>query len=576
MEMNSPRSLRFLPSLCALLLAGTAAAAHPALSQEVDSPGERVDRIMAEFQGPDTPGAVLAVVKNGEIIFQRAYGMANLTHGIPFVLETRTNIGSTSKQFTAFAIALLAREGRLSLDDDVRKYLPELPDFGEAVTLRHLLSHTSGYREFLNALAMGGWNLERADYIHRREIVEVVRRQPALQNAPGAEWNYNNTGYALLALVVEKVTGEDFGDWMGNNVFKPLGMTETVVRSDPTEIVPRSAQGYSPAEGGGFREAADIGAAVGAGGIYTTVGDLARWMRNLGSGEIGGRGVLEQMTTPFVLTTGDTTNYGFGLIMDRDRGLRRIQHGGADAAHRSHFAYYPDLDEGLIVLTNNGGASGAVNGRIAEEFFGEHMDVREAGAEGDVPTSLDASPFDPASYDPASFDVFVGRYELEIQPGFILTFRRDGDRLLTEATGQSPVEITPTSDSTFTLRSVDASLTFHRGEAGVVTGLTLHQNGNHAARRMPDQGPALDLSPLVGRYYSPEFETFYEAVVEGDSLVLRHRRLDPVILTHTSGDRFSGTFPLVEVVFTRDGSDGITGFRASNSRARDVLFERLR
>jgi CubicO group peptidase (beta-lactamase class C family) len=576
--MTSPRSFQHVPSLSALLLAAMAVAAHPARAQEADSPGERVDRIMADLQGSDTPGAVVAVVKQGEIVFQRAYGMANLTHGVPFTLETRTNIGSTSKQFTGFAVALLASEGRLSLDDDVRKHLPELPDLGETVTLRHLLTHTSGYREFLNALAMGGWRLEDADYIHRREIVGVVQRQPAFQNSPGAEWNYNNTGYALLAMVVEKVTGETFGAWMASHVFGPLGMTETMVRAHPGQIVPRSAQGYAQERESGFREVSDIGAAMGAGGIYTTVGDLARWMSNLGTGDLGGREMLEQMTTPYVLTSGDTTTYGFGLMMDRDRGLRRVQHGGADAAHRSHFAYYPDLDAGLMVLSNNAAFPGTINAEIAEVFFGEHMELGEAPVEADAeePSIMDPAPFDLATFDPASFDVFVGRYELEIQPGFILTFRREGDRLLTQATGQPSFEITPTSDSTFALSVVGASVTFHRDEDGAVTGLTLHQNGHHAARRLPEEGSAPDLSPFAGRYYSAEFETYYTGVVEEDALVLRHRRRDPVNLTHASGDTFNGSFPLVEVVFERDESGGITGFRASNVRARDVFFERMR
>jgi CubicO group peptidase (beta-lactamase class C family) len=575
--MTRPAFCRRLFPLTSLLVLALAALPKPFGAQETDPQSQRVDSIMATFQGSSAPGAAVAVVRKGEIVFQRAYGMANLTHGIPFTPDTRTNIGSTSKQFTAFAIALLAREGRLSLDDDVRSHIPELPDFGETVTLHHLLSHTSGYREFLNALAMGGWRMEDADHIHRREIVEVVRRQPALQNVPGAEWNYNNTGYALLAMVVERVTGESFTDWMADQVFGPLGMKDTAVRAHPGQIVLHSAQGYLPAGEGTFREASDIGAAMGAGGIYTTLGDLARWMRNLGTGEVGGREIMEQMTIPYILTTGDTTSYGFGLMVDRERGLRRVHHGGADAAHRSHFAYYPDLDAGLIVLTNHGGASGAVNARITEVFFGGEMEPREGGAEAEELSPPDAAPFDPSAYDPSAFDAFAGRYELEIQPGFVLSFRREGDRLLTQPTGQPASELTPTSDSTFALSVVQASITFHRDAEGVVTGLTLHQNGHHAARRLPDaREESPDLSGLAARYYSPEFETFYTAVVEDGALVLRHRRRDPVALTHASGDRFNGAFPFLEVVFERDESGEVRGFRASNGRARDVFFERAR
>jgi CubicO group peptidase (beta-lactamase class C family) len=566
-----PRSGPGLATLFLLLTFGASAG----LAQEPATVQDRVDALMTDYSGSETPGAVVAVVRDGRIEFQRGYGMANLSHGIPFTVDTRTNIGSTSKQFTAFAIALLADRGELSLDDQVRTHVPELPDLGESVTLRHLISHTSGYREFLNALAIGGWRLEEADHIDREEILAVVQRQPALQNSPGAEHNYNNTGYALLALVVERVTGEPFPDWMAANVFKPLGMTSTLVRAHNRQVVPHSAQGYARDGDDGFREVPDIGAAMGAGGIYTTVGDLALWMRNLRTGELGGQAVVERMTTPYVLTTGDTTNYAMGLFITRSRGLRVIQHGGADAAHRSTFVYYPDLDAGLIVQSNHAGFGGGIPGQIAEIFFGEHMEPRSEAQEDAVATDAPVE-FDPTSYDPAAFDIYVGRYELEVQPGFVLTFRRDGDRLLTQATGQPEFEITPTSDSTFVLRVVPASVTFHRDETGRVTGLTLHQNGHHAARRLPDvEAARLDLTPYAGRYYSAEFETFYTVEAEEDHLVVRHRRRPPLTLRHSEDDRFAGAFPLVRVDFERDRSGRVIGFRASNIRARDILFQRV-
>jgi CubicO group peptidase (beta-lactamase class C family) len=565
-RLASPRFAALIPLL---LLAW----APPVWSQEPETERDRVDRIMADYSGTGTPGAVVAVVRNGQIAFERAYGMANLTHGIPFTVDTRTNIGSTSKQFTAFAIALLADQDRLSLDDDVRTHIPELPDLGEVVRLRHLVSHTSGYREFLNALAIGGWRFNPMDHIDRDEILTVVQRQPALQNSPGAEHNYNNTGYALLALVVERVTGEPFRDWMASNVFAPLGMDATVIRGDPQRIVANSAQGYGPVgeEGAdGFREIFDIPAAMGAGGIYTTVGDLALWMRNLRTAELGGPAVMERMTTRNVLTTGDTISYAMGLMVGTTRGLRMIQHGGADAAHRSTFIYYPELDAGIIVQSNHAAFDGTIPGRIAEVFFGEHMEPRE-----DPAAATDVA-FDPDLFDTTSFDAYAGRYELEIQPGFILTFWRDDeDRLMAQATGQPAFELTPTSDSTFALSVVRASVTFHRDEDGQVTSLTLHQNGNHIAHRLPDEDEeALDLAPYVGRYYNAEFETFYDVVLEEDHLVVRHRRLPPMTLDHASDDAFTGPFPLARVEFDRGDDGRVTGFRAGNGRARDIRFLR--
>ncbi len=530
------------------------------------APEARVDQIMAMFDA-DTPGAVVAVIRGGEIAFARGYGAADLAHGIPFTFQTVTNIGSTSKQFTGFALALLAARGELSLDDDVRKYIPELPDYGETITLRHLLTHTSGYREYVNTLALGGRQVLEGDWVAREEVIEVVRRQPRLQNAPGAEFNYNNTAYGLATVVVERVTGRTFPQWMAEEVFAPLGMTNTRVRAHPGELIPRRSTGYAVADGR-FREARDLGGSMGAGGIYTTAGDLARWMRNLHTAELGGPAVMRQMTTRTVLSTGDTTSYGLGLFIDTNRGLRRVHHGGSDVAHRSTFVYYPDLEAGFVVLSNHGGIpSGAIERQVAEAFFGEHM-AQEATPQ--PPTAAVASDL----VRPEAFEAYVGRYELEAMPGVVLTVSRDDEGpMLLQVTGQPAIELAPTSDSTFTLAGVSASVTFHRAESGEVEALTLHQNGNHRARRIAEVAP-VDLAAFAGRYFSEELETFYTLAVEDGELIVRHRRFEPVTLTHSKDDTFAGSFPIVEMSFERDERGQVTGFRAGNVRARDIWFEK--
>lgn len=537
-------------------------------------PAARVDQLMWRFAGEDVPGGVVAVVRDGEIVFSRAYGLANLTHGVPFTTATLTNIGSTSKQFTAFAIALLAERGELSLDDDVREHIPELPEFDHPVTLRNLLTHTSGYREFLNLLALSGRRIDQGDYIDRDELIRIVQRQPELQNEPGGEWNYNNTAFGLLTIVVERVTGMDFPDWMEENVFAPLGMEHTVVRAHPHQIIPNSAQGYVPVEEGGWREAGDLGGAMGAGGIYTTVGDLAKWIDNLESGRIGGRGVIGWMTTRFVLTDGDTTDYGLGLMIDEQRGLRRIHHGGADIAHRSMLAWYPELDAGLITLSNNATFSGTIPWEVAEAFFGDAMEPEDAAVAGAT-----AEPFDPESYDPEDFDDYAGRYELEEAPGFVLTFMREGDTLYTQATGQRRARIVPTSDSTFALVIVDASVTFHRDEDGEVTSLTLHQNGEHSARRLEEEPwapSAEELDAFTGRWFSEEILTFYTLEMEGGQLVLRHPRFPgEVKLEPAKEDEFRGSFPVAEVRFERNEAGEVIALYASNGRTRGVRFEKV-
>jgi len=220
-------------------------------------PADRVDQLMAAYDRDDSPGVAVSVWRDGETLFSKSYGMANLAYDIPFEIGTPTNIGSTSKQFTAFAVMLLVDQGKASLDDDIRVHIPELPDLGETVTVRHLLTHTTGYREFLNLLILTGRRLDHGDFIDRQELIDIVKRQPALQNSPGSEWNYNNTAFGLAAVLVERLSEQDFPDFMADHVFGPIGMTSTQVRRSPESVVPGRSVGYSPGREGRWLEIAE-------------------------------------------------------------------------------------------------------------------------------------------------------------------------------------------------------------------------------------------------------------------------------------------------------------------------------
>lgn len=536
----------------------------------------RADQLMVAFTGEGTPGGVVVVVEKGKVLFEKAYGMANLTHAVPFSVHTPSNLGSTSKQFTAFAILMLQKEGKLSVDDDVRKHLPELPDFGETVTIRNLLTHTSGYREFLNTLAMAGRRLDEGDYIDRAEVLDVVLRQPELQNSPGSEFNYNNTGFGMLTVIVERVTGDSYPDWMKTNVFEPLGMHHTTVRSHPSELIPGSSQGYVPGSGG-FRDSRDLGASMGAGGMYSTSGDMAKWMRNLQTGDLGGSELIAAMTTPFELTSGESTGYGFGMFVDEQNSLRRFHHGGADSAHRSMLIVYPEIESGVVALSNNANFnSSMIAGEIGEAFFGEHMKLEDTAKA--VEASADKkTDFDPASYDPKDFDELAGRYELEVMPGFVLEFRREGDRLITQATGQQAIEIVPSAELTFTIQEVDAKVVFHRDDEGKISSLTLHQNGEHTAKRLTEEKwapTADDLAKYCGRYFSEELETFYTIVVVEGELTLQHRRIEDATLQPSDEHVFMGP-SMARLEFTVDDKGEATTVTASTGRTRGVKFERV-
>ncbi len=546
------------------------------LERVAADPKKLADQLLSAYDGDDMPGAVVSVFKDGETLFEKAYGMANLTYGIPFEVDTPTNIGSTSKQFTAFAVMLLVERGEVSLDDDLRDHIPELPDLGETVTVRHILTHTSGYREFLNLLTMTGRRLDHGDYIGRDELISIVQRQPALQNAPGAEWNYNNTAFGLAAVLVERISGMTFPEFMAENVFGPIGMDRSMVRASPEHIVPGKAEGYTRGDDGTYRELGDLGGAIGAGGIYTTVGDLEKWVQNFTTVDVGSEEIFEQMMTTYVLNDGDSTGYGFGLSIDEQRGLKRVQHGGADVAHRSMLAYYPEIGAGITTQSNNANFDGSIAFRLAEAFFEDYMEPEESDTADEEGVQFDAS-----TYDAESFDDFAGRYALDARPNFILTFSRDDDTFYAQATGQPQIEIVPTSVSTFSLIGVEASVTFNRDADGEVDAVTLHQGGadNRATRLAGDAqeewAPTVaDLGAFVGRFFSEEIETFYDVVLEEEELVLKQRRLDDRDLDSGETDTFNAGG--MEVSFERDRNDQVIAFYMSNVRTRGVRFERVR
>lgn len=535
-------------------------------------PRRLTDQLLSPYAGNDRPGAAVQVWRDGRTVYSQAYGMANLVHGIRFTTSTRTNIGSTSKQFTAAAILLLTERGALSLDDDIRKHIPELPVFDQTITVRHLLTHTSGLREFLNLLLMSGRRLDHGDWIDRQEIIDIVKRQPALQNVPGAEFNYNNTAFGLAAVIVERASGEPFHEFARKHIFEPLDMTRTMVRPSPEHLVPESSEGYRPGRDG-YQPTGDLAAAVGAGGIYASVEDLQRWVQNYATPRVGTAGMFKEMMTPFTLADGKATGYGFGLFIDEQRGLKRVHHGGADAAHRSMVVYYPEINAGLTVQSNDATFTANIAFELAEAFFGDAMKpaVDDAAAGG---------AFDPATFAPAAFDPFAGRYALDEAPAFILTFSRDGNTFYTQATGQPRIEIVPTSPTSFKLQQVEASVEFERNADGKVTGLTLVQNGRRHATRLEEAAPEpwkptpAELDAFAGRYFSEELETFYTLAIEDGALVVRQRRLDEFRLRPGEVDRFTGgsfTF-----TFERDRNRRVIGFYLANGRTRDVRFERVR
>lgn len=546
--------------LISAILPALAIAQSPALVIPTES---QLDAIVSI--SPKRPGAVVAVISGGSIAVAKAYGLADLAHQIPFTVRTRSNIGSTSKQFTAYAIALLASEKKLSLDDDIRRFIPELPDFGEMVTLRHLLTHTSGYRELYSTRQLAGHALETP--FDRSEILRLIQRQAALQNLPGREWSYNNTGYALLALVVERVTATPFPRWMHEHVFAPLGMNDTVVRATPDDEVPYSARGYllDATSGAAYREARDLSAALGASAIYTTVEDLARWMKNFSPSSAPNHALFAQLTTPAVPTSMGKTAYGLGLYLDEWRGLRRIYHDGDDVAHHSVFYYFPAHDLGILVETNDASfnATRAAT-RIAELVLAQHL---VSSKNKNVPS---------AEFEPALFDRYTGSYESDKTPGLIYTFTRENNCLNVSVAGET-MEIIPVNDARFRVKGQNVDLEFDAADSNSAHSVTIFNRGEEKARRLtalPSASSSFprDLTAYAGHYESAELETTYTFAVIGDALSLLHPKFpQPLSLKPIAGERFGGPDPVASILFERDAQNQIVGFRVGKGSGYEYI-----
>jgi CubicO group peptidase (beta-lactamase class C family) len=396
------------PATLALAVLAILAAARG--DAAADERAARVARVFAAYDQPDSPGCVVGVIRDGVLVDARGFGMANLEHAIPLGPRTVLDIGSTSKQFSAAALVLLAQDGTLSLDDDVRRYVPELPAYPQVVTIRHLLQHTSGLRDYLTLMELAGWNDE--DVSTDADAFSLIRRQRELNFEPGSERLYSNTGFFLVSVIVERVSGKSLRAFAAERIFGPLGMKDTHFHDDHTEIVPRRATGYAPRDGGGFRIAMSNYEQTGDGAVYTTVEDLLLWDRNFYDGQVGGRALVDQLAAPGRLKDGQPFAYGLGLGVDRYRGLARISHAGSWAGYRAELMRFPEQKLSVACLCNLATADPT---RLATEVAEIHLGSA-LGPPAPATNGEDEAPAPPATHiaiSAAELAAYAGRYYSE-------------------------------------------------------------------------------------------------------------------------------------------------------------------
>lgn len=539
----------------------------------------RVDSLFAEWDKPDSPGASVLIVKDGEILFKKGYGYANLEYGIPIQPATIFHVASVSKQFTAMAIAMLAHEGKLDLDDRVQKYVTELTEFEHPITVRHLVHHVSGLRDQWELLTLAGWRMD--DVITVDDLMKIITRQKKLNFEPGSKYLYSNSGYTLLAMIVERVSGKSFPEYVQEKILEPLGMRDSHIHYDHRHIVKNRAYSYSPKEGGGFRKSVLSYANYGATSLFTTAEDLAKWMVNYSTAEVGGPEVISQMHETYILTSGEDTNYAFGLMQTKYKDLQLIYHGGSDAGFRSYFGYFPEGGLGMILLSNAGTfAGGRMAMKIADIFLGDESAKEDAGLE-------DA---EPAEVTKIRYDACPGTY-LAKSLGKLVEIGSSGGRLTIQLEGwaeplllvKEAVEASERLDEDeflqsdrFTAKEKDAQVTFMSREGKVVF-LTLNLDGRSLGARKIDIEVLTEqeLLEYTGTYYSDELDTAYHLRIVDGELVAQHRRHKDIVLVATGQDRFlpkSG--PLSTVDFARNEQNEVTGFSHTGGRVVNLEFRK--
>jgi CubicO group peptidase (beta-lactamase class C family) len=529
---------------------------------------QQVDKVFAQWDSTVSPGCALSVIKDGQVIYKRGYGMADLDHDIPIRPETVFHVASISKQFTAAAIILLAQEGKISLDDDVRKYIPELPDFGPRITIRHLIHHTSGLRDQWSLLGLAGWRYS-LDLITDEDVLDVISRQKELNFTPGAEYVYCNTGFTLLAQIVKRVSGESLREFTSKRIFQPLGMKSTHFRDDHAEIVKNIAYGY--VEGGHgegdltYRLSVTNFDTVGATSLLTTVEDLAHWDENFYHAKVGGPEFVKQQLEDGKLNSGKLTDYASGLALGKYRGLPTVGHSGADAGYRADFLRFPEQHFTVACLCNKGETNpGELTQRVADIYlaaeFKEPAPVRSAPVLTSVPVSAERLMQYPGLY--LKKDGRVARVTAKAGKVW-LAFSGGGGR-----------EMTALSESRFRLAGGPGELTFADAVGGGVPGLSIHFPGaknsdvyERVAEFRPMPG---ELAAFAGSYVSLEIDPVYRIAVENGSLFLKRLKFKSEKLEPTISDTFWG---LNGDLHFQKGPDGkVTGFTLDAGRLKNFHF----
>jgi CubicO group peptidase (beta-lactamase class C family) len=478
------------------------------------------DAVFAAFDKNDVPGCAAGIVHGGKVLYGRGYGMASLEHSVPINADTVFDVGSVSKEFTAALVLLLEQQKKLSLDDDVRKYVPELPDYGTPITLRHLLHHTSGLRDYNDLLLFAEFHEE--DLATDADALRILAKQKRLNFTPGTDFSYSNTGYFLLSQVIKRASGKSMRDFAQEQLFAPLGMTSTTMFDDHRMVIPHRATAYAPRQRGGWAVAMSNWEQLGDGGVQTTLNDFAKWEANFDEPKVGGKALIDALLARTTLANGVSPTYARGLNVDTFRGEPRVGHNGAWAGYRASFMRFPRLGQSIVILCNRADTGGMLGEKTAALVVTKPEETKPKAA------GTPAAPLAGWYVDPLSGNVVRVREE---------SGQFFAGPLKLEANGA-------------VWRSGPRTFRFHDDAVDVA------DNGPaHTLRRAAPFDPSR-LADYTGRYTSDEIGHPIDIVRKGEMLVLRTDRDEEIPLQPIARDLFGG--PAI-LEFQRDAAGKVTG-----------------
>ncbi len=559
----------------ALTALAIASLPHPLDAQHIigdrDARALRVDSVFQRFDRTDSPGCAVGVYQDGKILYARGFGMASLEFGVALSPRSVLDVGSISKQFTAMSILLLQKEGKLSIDDPIRKYIPEMPAYADGITLRRALSQTSGLRDLYIMMGQTGRTFA-GDSV---DALQAITGSVEPNYVPGARYLYTNSGWILAAQLIYRITGKTLAEFAEERIFHPLGMYDTRYLADVTTIIPNGAEGYAPARGGGFRVARSTydGAIVGAGAVHTTVEDFNRWLNNYDSATIGGRDIIDLMTTATKLndgspaTSGPTQAYAIGLSVGTLRGLRVVSHGGSWAGYRGHFLRFPD--QGFAVstfcnLTTSGPDSLAR--KVAGIYLNDKMQPDSATM---WTASLAAAAM--ADVPAARLRSYAGNWRNE-ERGEVRRTRMVGDTLF--SIGGERTRMVPLDGGRFRVGS-GTEIRFE-GDAAAPSQLLVKTTGETVTFVRVDTVAltAAALADYAGTYRSDEAHATHTWKVEKGALVVYANDRRQGVLEPAYKDGFTRAGSVIDV--QRDSRGRITGYVLQAGRVRNLKFTRVR